>query len=376
MLKSIVIRIYPNEEQEIYIANLLGCTRLVYNTALAWKKSVYEKDNISLSYNNLSAKLTELKKDKVFLKNVHASVLQQSLRDLDVAYTNFFRGCKTGKLVGYPKFKSKYKHNDSCRFTNQSFIGIKGNRISLIHKLSDILFKCSKRDESYINKHQYYVHNVTLKRNAVGQYYLSVLIDYTPIKLPYTDNKIGIDLGVKHNIITSTGDYYDIVSTANEEKHLHKLQRQFAKTKVESHRHDKLRKRVAKQYLKITNIRVYWQHNFTTKLINENQVIGMEDLNVVGMLQNHKLAKCIQDVGFRQIRTMLTYKAEKYGRQLICVDRYFASSKTCHVCGYKYKQLTLSMREWTCPNCNNTLDRDVNAAINILHEANRMIKTA
>ena len=109
MFKSIKIRFYPNEEQEIYIANLLGCTRLVYNTALTWKKSAYEKDNISLSYNNLSAKLTELKTDKVFLKNVHASVLQQSLRDLDVAYTNFFRGCKTGKLVGYPKFKSKYK---------------------------------------------------------------------------------------------------------------------------------------------------------------------------------------------------------------------------------------------------------------------------
>ena len=191
--------------------------------------------------------------------------------------------------------------------------------------------------------------------------------------MPHTYNKIGIDLGVKHNIITSDGVFYDIVNTQKEDRFLHKLQRQFAKTKVGSHRHDKLRKRIAKTYLKITNIRVYWQHDFTTKLINENQVIGMEDLNVAGMLQNHKLAKAIQDVCFRQIRNMLTYKAEKYGRQLICVNRYFPSSKTCNVCEHKYKQLTLSMREWTCPNCNNTLDRDVNAAINILNEANRIL---
>ena len=236
-----------------------------------------------------------------------------------------------------------------------------------------MLFKCSTRDERYLNKHQDCVHNITLIRNQSGQYYLSVLIDYTPITLPHTENKVGIDLGIKHNIITSDGVFYDIVSTLKEEKHLHKLQRQFAKTKVGSHRHDKLRKRIANVYLKISNIRMYWQHNFTTKLINENQVIGMEDLNVNGMLQNHKLSKVIQDVGFRQIRNMLTYKAEKYGRQLICVNRYFPSSKTCNVCEHKYKQLTLSMREWTCPNCNNTLDRDVNAAINILNEANRIL---
>ena len=373
MLKGIKIRIYPNIEQTNYLNCLLGCTRLVYNTALDWKKSAYETNKTNISSTELSHKITELKNDKIFLREVHSKVLQQALMDLNNAFNNFFRNVKQGKTPGYPQFKKKNMHKDSCRFPIDAFIGIYGNRISLIKKLNDILFKCSKRDERYLNKKQKYVHSVTVSKTADGKYYASVLIDFTPENKKRTSNSVGIDLGIKHLVITSDGEFFDNIDNSYNEKRIKHYQKELSKKVKDSKRREKIRIKLAKQHAKLSNRRKWLLHQITTYLVNENQVICMEDLNVSGMVKNHNLAKSVENSSFGEIKRMLQYKCEWYGRELIQVGRFYPSSKTCNVCGYINKKLSLSDREWICPECGTKHNRDTNAAMNILSEGERII---
>ena len=375
MLKSIKIQIYPNTVQKEFIAKQLGCCRLIYNKLLDYKKTQYEQNKQSVSLSQLGKYLTNLKKqdEYLFLNDVYSVCLQQSMQDLIKAYDNFFKLHK-----GYPKFKSKKDIKQSCRFSNVMFKykcdKINGNRITLIKQLSNILFKCSRKDEIYLNHLQKYIQSITLIKSSSEKYYLSICIDYNIIQKEKLDTIIGLDLGIKDFIVDSNGNRYENKHFyKNQENKLKKLNKQLSKKQKGSNNRNKVRIKLAKVHEKIKNQRQNYLHQITSKLVNENQIICIEDLNVKGMLQNHKLAKSIQELSFYEFRRQLEYKCRWYGRQLIIIDRFYPSSKTCHNCGHIYKGLKLNEREWICPHCGKLIDRDYNASLNILDEGLKQI---
>ena len=369
MLKAIKIRIYPSQEEIGYINRQLGCCRFVYNNCLAYKKDNYEKEKENISSSETIKHIVTLKNDYVFLKDVHSKVLQQSVRDLNQAYDNFFKLHK-----GYPKFKSKHNNKQSCRFPKDAIIGINGNRISLIKTLKDILFKCSRKDEKYLNKNQDKISSITLTKLPSNQFYLSVLIDKPNEIRPANNNAVGIDLGIKDFVITSDGEVFNNLHfKKSQSDKIKRLQRQLSRKQKGSNNRNKARIRLAKAYKKINDKKQHYLHQVSNTLINENQVICMEDLNVKGMLRNHKLAESIQEMNFGEFKRILEYKANWYNRKIVYVDRFYPSSKTCHNCGYINKQLKLSDRQWVCPQCGEIIERDYNAALNILDEGLRII---
>jgi putative transposase len=369
MLKAVKIRLYPTDEQVVFINKQLGCCRVVYNECLAYRKESYEKEHKSISPSDAIKHIVDLKQEKEWLKEVHSKVLQQSVRDMNRAYDNFFRLYK-----GYPKFKAKKDNNQSCRFPKDAFIGIRGNRIDLIRALRDVHFKCSVKDEKYLNKNQDKISSLTLRKMPSGKIYLSVLIDKPNELRQQQPNRVGIDLGVKDFIATSEGEIFENLHfKKSQTDKIKRLQKQLSRKQKESKNHNKLRIKLARLYEKITNKKQYYLHQITNTLINENQVICMEDLNVKGMLRNHKLAESIQEMNFGEFRRMLEYKAKWYGRKIVFVDRFYPSSKTCNYCGYIKKDLKLSDRQWRCTVCGEVLDRDYNAALNILDEGLRII---
>ena len=374
MLKAIKIRIYPNSVQKDFISKQLGCCRLIYNKLLDYKKTQYKEYKQNTSLSQLGKYLTNLKKqdEYLFLNDVYAMCLAQTMQDLLKAYDNFFKLHK-----GYPKFKSKKDTKQSCRFTNLIFRGkkkINGNRITLIKQLTNILFKCSRKEEIYLNHNEKYIHSVTLTKTSTNKYYLSILIDYNIIQKEKLDTVIGLDLGIKDFIVDSNRNRYENKHFyKNQEKKLKKLQRQLSKKQKGSNNRNKLKIKLAKVHEKISNQRNTYLHQITSKLVNENQIICIEDLNVKGMMSNHKLAKSIQELSLYEFRRQLEYKCRWYGRQLIIIDRFYPSSKTCHNCGYIYKDLKLSNREWICPHCGKEIDRDYNASLNILDNGLKQI---
>ena len=369
MLKAIKICIYPTVEQVDFINKQLGCCRFVYNNCLAFRKDSYQNEHISVSSSEAVKHITSLKKDNEWLKDVHSKVLQQSVRDMNQAYDNFFKLHK-----GFPKFKSKHDNRQSCRFPKDAFIGVRGNRIDLIKVLKDIHFKCSRNDERYLNRNQDKVKSITLNKEPNGKFYLSVLIDKPLRQVPQSSSMVGLDLGIKDFAVTSDGQVIENIHfKKNEESRLKRLQRQISKKIVGSKNREKARLRFAKLNEKIRNRKLNFLHDVTNHLIDENQVIVMEDLNVKGMVRNHKLAESISEVNWGEFRRILTYKAAWHGRQLVFIDRFYPSSKRCNHCGYIYKELTLKDRQWVCPECGSLIDRDYNAALNILEEGERII---
>lgn len=369
MLKAIKIRIYPSAEQVDFINKQLGCCRFVYNNCLAFRKDSYQNEHISVSSSEAVKHITVLKKDNEWLKHVHSKVLQQSVRDMNQAYDNFFKLHR-----GFPKFKSKHDNRQSCRFPKDAFIGVRGNRIDLIKVLKDIHFKCSRNDERYLNRNQDKVKSITLSKEPNGKFYLSVLIDKPLRQVPQSSSMVGLDLGIKDFAVTSDGQVIENFHfKKNEESRLKRLQRQISKKIVGSKNREKARLRFAKLNEKIRNRKLNFLHDVTNHLIDENQVIVMEDLNVKGMVRNHKLAESISEVNWGEFRRILAYKAAWHGRQLVFIDRFYPSSKRCNHCGYIYKELTLKDRQWVCPECGSLIDRDYNAALNILEEGERII---
>ena len=373
MLKATKIRLYPTEEQQITINKLLGCCRLVYNCCLKHRNDIYEatKESGSLSKSyNYFCELKEMEQFSFLKTDSHSKVIQQSLRDQDAAFKNFFT-----KKSKFPRFKSKKDNMQSCRFPKDAISGIRGNRISIIKSLKDIHFKCSCRDERYLNKNQGLISSATLTKTCSGKYYLSILIDKPhEVKFNKTTNIVGIDLGIKDLIITSNGDKFENKHFyRKQENKLKKLNRKFAKTQKTSNNHQKLRVKIAKLNEKIKHQREWYIHHIVNQLLNENQVIVMEDLNVSGMMKNHKLAKSIQDVSFCELKRILQYKASWNDKQVVFIDRFYPSSKLCSDCGYKNDLLQLSDREWVCPECGIIHDRDINAAKNILEEGKHII---
>lgn len=370
MLKAIKIRLYPSKEQVVFINKQLGCCRFVYNQCLSYRKTYYETYNRSITSSQTINHIVELKNEFQFLKEVHSKVLQQSVIDLNKSFDNFFK-----KLSNYPNFKSKKDNRQLCRFPKDAFIGIRGNRIDLIKVLKDIHFKCSKKDESYLNKNQDKIKSLTLTKNPSGKYYLSILIDRDiNHTVNETNNAIGVDLGIKDFVITSEGEVFNNLHFKKSNiNRIKKLQRRLSRKQKGSSNRNKSRIKLAKLYEHINNRKQYYLHSVSNILINDNQVICMEDLNVKGMSKNHNLAESILEMNFGEFKRILEYKAKWYNRRIIFVDRFYPSSKTCNHCGYINKQLTLKDREWVCPNCGKQINRDYNAALNILNEGLKII---
>ena len=365
MLKAIKIRLYPSNDQTIYINKLLGTSRFIYNQCLNYKITEYQLTKKYTSLGETGKFLTSLKSSHEWIRESHSKPLQQQLINLDRAYKNFF---KNGS--GFPKFKSKHDNNQSCRFPVDAISGVNGNRINIIKDLKDIHFKCSVKDEKYLNKNQSQIKSGTLSKTKSGNYYFSILIDRPNKVIEKPKNElIGLDLGIKDFIITSEGQKYEnLKSKRTNQVKLSRLHKELSRKQKDSKNKEKARLRLAKTYNKINNQKEYYLHSITNQLLSENQTIVIEDLNVAGMLKNHKLAKSIQELSLNRFKTMLIYKAEWYGRDIIQVSRWFPSSKLCSCCDYKNVDLTLKDRTWLCPECNTLHDRDINAAINIKNE--------
>ena len=342
MLRAIKIRLYPNSNQAAQINKLLGCYRVVYNQCLNRKIQSYEENNISENQTTLGHFIHhELLKDDnfVWLREQNTKVLKQAVNDMLSAYKNFFE-----RHTRYPKFKSKKDNKQSCRF---ELGAISKRNVYTEYKLSlanikNIKFRCSKKYAEYLQKHKANIRQATLTKLPCGEYYLSILVDGDLIHkgLQDTDNVVGIDLGINNFVITSNGEVFDNLHFKKSKSNkIKRLQKQLSRKEKGSNNRNKARIKLAKVYKRITDKKQYYLHQVSNTLINENQVICMEDLNVKGMLRNHKLASSIQELNFGEFKRMLEYKANWYGRKLIFVDRFYPSSKTCNHCGYVNKNL-------------------------------------
>jgi putative transposase len=377
MLKAIKIRLYPNKTQEIYINKLLGSYRFVYNKCLSLKKEKYIEDNSNLNLKELGYYFhNELTKNEEYqwLNEHNTKVLKQSIMNLMEAYKRFFVNG-----TGFPKFKSKHDNNQSCRFPLEA-ISKRNNylsyKLTLTSNLKNIKFSCSDKYSNYLNKYKDGIKSATLTKTKSGKYFLSILIQSDEIikQNKPSNDFIGIDLGIKDFVITSEGEVFqNIKIKRNNSKKLLKLNRELSKKQKGSKNKNKARIKLARLHEKLNNKKEDYLHKVSNKLLNDNQVIVIEDLNVKGMMQNHHLAKSIQELSLYRFKEMLRYKSEWYGNSLIEIDRFFPSSKLCSVCGYKNVELTLKDREWICPDCGTKHDRDINAAVNILNEGKMLL---
>jgi putative transposase len=373
MLKAIKIRLYLNNEQANIINRLIGSYRFVYNQCLDYKKLNYENDKKNTSLSDLGHYFHGyLRSEYDWLKEHNTKVLRQSIINLEVAYKNFFKQHK-----GFPKFKSKHDEQ-KVRFP-QDAISVNTfdevySRLNLTKTIKELKFECSDRDRQYLYKNKQGIKSVTITKTKSGKYFASILIDGDLLRTVNQSNKtVGIDLGIKTLLTFSNGETIDNPKwIKTNEKKLKKIQKKLSRKVKGSKNRNKVRLKLARLHEKIRNQKLDFLHNITTKIINENQVIFLEDLNVSGMMKNHKLSKSIQELGLYEIRRQLEYKSKWYGRELIFVNRWFPSSKICCECGWKNNDLTLNDRKFICKECGNIIDRDMNAAINIQHEGMRI----
>lgn len=374
MLKAIKIRLYPNKSQESNLNSLLGSYRFVYNQCLTYKKQRYESEKLNTNLSDLGHYFHQnLRNEYEWLTEHNTKVLKQSIINLEQAYANFF---KQGK--GFPKFKSKHDEQ-KARFPQEAVssktFDEDNTRLNLTKTINGLNFECSDRDKSYMYKNKAGIKSVTIAKRKSGSFYATILIDGDLLRQVNTPvrTSVGIDLGIKSLLTLSDGSSIDNPKwIRTNEKRLKRLHKQLSKKAKGSNNRYKAKLKLAKVYEKIKNQKTDFIHNITTKIINENQVIVLEDLNVNGMMKNHKLAKSIQELGLYEMRRQLEYKSEWYGRDLIFVDRFFASSKLCSCCGWKNTNLKLSNREFVCQGCGLVIGRDENAAINIENEGLRL----
>ncbi|HOD89173.1 MAG TPA: RNA-guided endonuclease TnpB family protein [Bacteroidales bacterium] len=349
MFRAYKYRLYPSELQKELIAKHIGSSRFVYNLALETKTTAYLGSKHNFSPFDLIKQLPELKKECEWLKEVNSQSLQQSIQNMDIAFKKFFKG------AGFPKFKSK---RDRQSFSIPQNVIVENNLL-IIPKFKEGIDIVLHRPIKGTIK------SATISVTPTGKYFVSILCDTKkdiPIKAPIEENTtIGIDLGIKDFAITSDGEVFE------NPKYLRKAQSKlkYAQRKYSKHKGKRTKKKLAKLYEDVVNKRKDFLHKTSTKLIRENQTICLETLAVKNMVKNHNLAQAINDVSWSTFVSMLEYKADWYGKNILRIGRFAPSSKTCSNCGNINKELTLKDREWTCGSCSTVLDRDVNAAINI-----------
>ncbi|EOT43582.1 IS200/IS605 family element RNA-guided endonuclease TnpB [Enterococcus columbae] len=377
-LKAYKFRIYPTEEQEIFFAKTFGCVRKVYNLMLNDRKKAYEEVK-----NDPSKKMTfptpaKYKKEFPFLKEVDSLALANAQLHLDKAYKNFFRD----KSVGFPRFKSKKNPVQSYTTNNQNgTVALIDSKFIKVPKLKSLVrIKLHRQPKGMIK-------SATISRHSSGKYYISLLCKEEISELPETNSAIGIDLGITDFAILSDGQKIDNNKfTSKMEKKLKREQRKFSRRALlakkrgvklyEARNYQKQRQKVARLYEKVKNQRTDFLNKLSTEIIKNHDIICIEDLNVKGMLRNHKLARSISDVSWSSFVAKLQYKADWYGREIIKVDTWFPSSQICSECGHKDGKKSLDIREWTCPICHTHHDRDIIASINILIEGLRIQTSA
>ena len=375
-LRAIKVRLYPNKQQEQTLNKVLGCYRFVYNHMLARKQEAYKTDKTKLGLNELSKYFyNELRKDEQYawLKEQNTQVMSQSIRQMLTAYDNFFKHKK-----GFPKFKSK-KDKQSALFPLTAISKcntFETRHITLVKQLKNIKFRCSDLYHKRLQKYKDDIKSATLSKTKSGNFFLSILMDIPQnefVKFKKTNKEVGIDLGIKDFVITSDGKKFENKHFfKTDEQKLKKLQRQLSKKRNGSNNFHKQCKRIANAFEHITNKKENYIHYVVNELLSSYDIIYMEDLTVNGMLKNHHIAKAIQDVGFFKFKEILKSKANANDKQVVLIDKFYPSSKTCSCCGYKNNDLKLSDRNWQCPNCGANHDRDFNAAKNILREGKRI----
>jgi putative transposase len=360
MLRAYKYRLYPNKSQIDFFEKQFGTCRFVYNWALDFKSTVYKDENQSISKNELKKMLPGLKAQYNWLKDVNSQSLQSSIDNLDNAFQKFFR-----KEAEYPAFKSKNNPVQSFQVPQHYVVDLDKGTVKLPKLKEPIKAKFHRRFDGETR-------TATISRTPTGKYFISILVEdgrEIPEKVSSGPN-IGVDVGITHFAILSTGE--KIENPRHLKKSMAKLkaeQQSLSRKKKGSGNRKKQKLVVAKLHEKVANQRNDFHHKLSNRLISENQVIVLEDLNISGMVKNHCLAQAISDVSWRNFIMKLKYKAEWYGKTIMQIGRFVPSSKLCSICGYKNTDLTLNDRSWECPSCHIKHDRDVNAAINILNIA-------
>lgn len=350
-------RFYPTPEQEQILARTFGCARFAYNHMLRLRTDAWMQRQERIGYHESSAELTALKKqpEYAWLNEVSSVPVQQALRHLQTAFANFF-----AKRARYPQFKRK-DGKQSAEYTTSAFKW-DGQLLKLAKMAEPLAIRWSRQIPKAAK-----VTTVTVSKDTAGRYFVSLLCDDAVAAKHEVSGRVGIDLGLSHFAILSTGEKVAAPNTfrKNEAK-LAKLQRRLAKKQKGSNRRAKAKLKVARLHAKIADSRRDFLHKLSTRLINENQVIAVESLSVSNMQKNRCLSKSIADAGWSDFVRQLEYKARWYGRDLVGIDKWFPSSKRCSDCGHTMPKMPLNVRQWTCPECGSIHDRDINAARNVL----------
>ena len=348
-------RFEPDQQQEKLLAQTFGCVRFVYNSVLRYRTDAYYQAQEKINYVGANARLTTIKQmpEFSFLNEVSSVPLQQCLRNQQTAFRNFFEG-----RAKYPAFKTK-RSRQSAEFTYRAFSYRNGElKLAKCDKPLDIRWSQSLPSDPS---------TVTVSKDTAGRYFVSCLCEFEPTLLPVTDKKVGVDVGIKDLFVASDGfKSGNPRHTAKYAAKLAKAQRRLAKKKLGSKNRLKAKRKVARIHAKISDCRMDNLHKLSRKLVNENQVICVENLNVKGMIKNPKLAKHIADASWGEFARQLEYKSAWAGRTYVEIDRWYPSSKRCSCCGFVSESMPLDVREWVCPECGATHDRDINAAQNIL----------
>jgi putative transposase len=372
MKKGLEVRLYPSKEQRVLIDRTLGCSRFVYNHVLALKKELWEDYKLSFNPN-----LKSFKEEWSFLTKIPSQALANSYMDCMTAYNNWFNSLK-GKSKAkqnFPKFHKKGQ-KDSFRIaatkTSKGYdIRIEDYAHIKVPKLGNVKF----RNYNNTDWSKIHIYNITIKKTPSNKYFASLCVELS--EKEYVKPKFeacGFDLGLKDFCIFDSGEVIENPRYfRTSQLKLAKEQRKLSHCIKGSTNYKKQKQKVALVHEKIKNQRKDFQHKWSRKIVNENQVIVSEDLNMKGMLKNHKMAKSIQDASFGSFCNMIAYKANEQHRQYVKIGTFYPSSKLCHCCGFNYKGLKLEERFWTCPNCGAYLDRDNNAAINILQEGLKIL---